>query len=143
MGIEENIVPGKILYLSVSFPHESNSHNKFFAVVGSGKFPLLLKINTVKSESEITTRFRERQFKLRVTDYPFLEYDSYLDCGTVWSNLISLDEIIKQLQANPNRIKGEIKEPHKNEIIRLTGQSKSIETRLKRKITAELTSKKS
>lgn len=142
MIIEDSIVPGKILYLKVSFPHETTENDKYFVIVAIGTSPLLLKINTSGSQSKIAERFKERQFKLRKNDYPFLAYDSYLDCGSVWTTLITIEEIVAQLRTDPSRMKGEILDPHKNEIIRLVKQSKSIENRYKRKIEDALIPKK-
>jgi len=138
MGIEENVTPGKILYLNVSFPHEEEYHDKYFVVVGTGYYPLLLKINTAREQSEIAKKFKERQFRLKDSIYTFLDYGSYLDCGSVWSTLVSTEDIVRQLTKNPRRIKGDITEDHKNEIVRLTDLSKSIEPRHKRTIAEAL-----
>ena len=118
MGIEEYVVPGKILYLSVCFPHEEEYHNKYFVVVGISNNPFLLKINSRK--------VKEHEFCLRQSIYTFLEYDSYLDCSTVWYGLITIEEIINQLTSDRTRIKGEIQEFHKSEIVRLVRLSRSI-----------------
>ena len=141
MGTEENIVPGKILYLNVCFPQEDEAHDKYFVVVGTGTYPLLLKINTSKELPEISQRLKESQFKVKKSVYPFLAYDSYLDCGTVWSTLITTDDIIEQLNREPKRILGDVTDDHKNEIIRRTDKSRSIAPRHKRAI-AEALSKK-
>jgi hypothetical protein len=138
MGIEENIAIGKILYLYVLLPQNIDYDNKYFVIVGTGNFPLLLKINTQKEQSQIAKRFKERQFRLKSDTYRFLSYDSFLDCGTVWYNLITTDDIIIQLTQDPSRIKGNITDDHKREIVRLTNQSKSIEPRHKRIITENL-----
>lgn len=132
MVIEDNIALGKILYLNVCLPHESEYHDKYFVVVGTDYFPLLLKINTSVRQPEIAKRFKERQFKLKKSIYPFLDHDSYLDCGTVWATLINTEDIVQQLTKDPTRIKGIIQEYHKSEIVRLTALSRSIEPRRKR-----------
>ncbi len=119
MSIEEYIVPGKILYLNVCFPHETEYHDKYFVVVGIDKHPLLLKINS--------KNLKPHEFCIKQTQYPqFLIKDSYLDCGSVWYTLITMDEIIRQLNANPSkRIVGDLLEDHKNEITRRMSQPKS------------------
>jgi len=129
----DNIIPGKILWLNVCFPHEMQFHDKYF-VLCSYEFPLLLKINTSKTQSKIAQKKKEYLFSLKKSTYTFLTYDSYLDCGTVWSNLISMEEIISQVTKFPSRIKGEVTSDHRNEIIRLTGKSKSIAARHKKLI---------
>jgi len=141
MGIEENIIPGKILYLNVCFPHELEPDNRYMVVVGTGEYPLLLKINTSDKLSEIAKRLKETQFKIKPSTYSFLTYESHLDCGSVWSTLITTEDVIKQLSDNPERIKGDITEDHKNEIVRRTDLSRSIERRYKR-IIAEALRKK-
>ncbi len=132
MGIEENIVPGKILYLNVCFPHEDMPHNKYMIVAGTGNYPAFLKINSLRQQSQIAKKHKEMQFMIRTSDYLFLNHDSFLDCGTVWTNLLSIQEVVTQLTSDPSRIKGDILECHKNEIVRLTNKSRSIENRYKK-----------
>src|SRR5574341_1528169 len=87
---EAHLAPGNILYLNVMFPHESRPNDKYFVVVGSDfvlgfdRYPLLLKINSAKITSEKSKDMHEGQFRLKSSQYVFLQYDSYLDCGTVW-----------------------------------------------------------
>lgn len=125
MGIEENIAPGKILYLNVCMPHDDRYNNKYFVVVCSDPL-LFLKINTSGEQTKMGKRFREFQFKIKQSTYTSLKYDSYLNCGTVWYGIISRDEIIEQLTNNDSRVKGELIPDHKNELIRLTEKSNSI-----------------
>lgn len=133
MGFEECVVPGKILYLNVCFPQEDKPNDKYFVVVGTGDSPLLLKINTSGKLSEIAKRKGESQFRLKCAIYTFLKYDSYLDCGSVWSTLITTQDVIKQLEQDPRkRVVGEITDDHKNEIIRRTERSNSVSSRHKR-----------
>ena len=63
--MEENIVPGKIIYLHVAFPHEDKYRDKYFVVVGIGESPLLLKINTSDQQTEMGKKFNEFQFKIK------------------------------------------------------------------------------
>ena len=129
MNFQEIIIPGKILYLNVCFPHEIKPKDKYFVLVGSGTFPLLLKINTSGNLPEIAKRKGESQFKIKPSVYTFLEYESYLDCGTVWSTLISMDDMVKQLSSDNKRVVGAITDDHKNEIIRRISLSKSVSNR--------------
>jgi hypothetical protein len=132
MSIVENIVPGKVLYLNVCFPHEEEYHDKYLVVVGVDTHPLLLKINS--------RNLKPSEFCLKQSLYPsFLTCDSYLDCGTVWYTLIMMDEVIKQISENPKRrVVGDILDVHKNEIIRRISQSKLISTKHKRIIAESL-----
>jgi hypothetical protein len=123
MGIEENIVPGKILFLWVRFPHEHEFHNKYFVVVGLTETPLLLKINSNRQRSD--------EFPIEQSTYPFLRYDSFLDCGKVWYTLISREEIIRQLTRDETRIKGELIDGHKIQVMRRVGASRTIAPRHK------------
>ena len=141
MDIEEKITPGKILYLRASLPPDWEPREKYWVVVGAGNYPLLLKINTSNQLPKIAQKMKESQFRLKKEIYTFLKYDSYLDCGTVWYTLITTEDIRKQLADDPDRFKGDVIEDHKNEIIRRTGLSKSIEPRHKRVITEALRKK--
>lgn len=135
MGIEENIAPGKILYLNVSMPHDYGYGNKYFVVVCSDPI-LFLKINTSGKQTEIGKKMKEFQFTIKKSIYGFLQHDSFLDCGTVWYGIISMDEILEQLANDPSRACGELIPGHRNELIRLTEKSRSITTKHK-KIIAE------
>lgn len=135
MGIEENIAPGKILYLNVCLPHDDNYKDKHFVVVCDEPV-LLLKINTSGEQTRLGRRFREFHFKIKKSIYTALKYDSYLDCGTVWYGIISRDEIIEQLINDGSRIEGELIPDHRNELVRLTEKSNSISPKHK-KIIAE------
>jgi hypothetical protein len=127
MSIEQDIIPGKILYINVCFPHELRPSDKYFVLVGfnSENRALLLKINTDNRFTETNKNLRERQFRIKSSTYAFLKYDSYLDCGTLWY-MIDRNEIIGQLTSDPNRLIGEITDAHKNEVLRLVNISKSI-----------------
>jgi hypothetical protein len=138
MGIEENIAPGKILYLNVYMPLDDRPRNKYFVVVSGDESPLLLKINTSGVQTELGKRFNEYQFRIKKSVYKFLEHDSYLDCGTVWKSLLTRDEIIKQLTKDPSRVKGTLLADHKNEVVRYTNKSRSISPQHKRIIAEEL-----
>ena len=124
MGVEENIVPGKILYLSVSFPHEETYHNKYMLVVGIDVNPLLLKINS--------KNLKPNELPLKKTTYPFLDVDSYLDCVTAWGLLITMGEVIKQLEHDRTRIKGELTAAHRIEVSRRVETLKTIAPRHRR-----------
>ena len=133
MGIEENVAPGSILCLKVCFPHDLQPKDKYFVVAGIDDSPLLMKINTSQKQIEMGKRFSEYQFKIKKSIYTFLDHDSYIDCGTIW-NLLTTEEIIEQITNDPRRIKGFIIDDHVNEIIRLSGKSKSISNRQKSRI---------
>jgi hypothetical protein len=123
---EAHIAPGKILYLNVMFPHESIANDKYFVVVGFHDRPLLLKINSENRMSQNNKRMREHQFRLESSQYAFLQYDSYLDCGRVWY-MLSLEEIVSQLIQEPEkRIIGQISKEHENEVVRLVNRSGSV-----------------
>jgi hypothetical protein len=133
MGIEENIVPGKILYLYVSFPHEETYHNKYLVVVGIDVNPLLLKINS--------KNLKPKELPLKKATYPFLDGDSYLDCGTAWGLLITMEEAIRQLERDQTRIKGELTGDHRIEVAKRVETSKTIAPRHRRIIAEALKTK--
>lgn len=128
MSIKNIIKPGNILKLNVLMPHDDSYKSKYFIVVCDEPL-LLLKINTSKEQRSISKKHHENLFRLPSTLYS-LEYDSYLDCGTAWYGLVTIKEIINQ---NPE-ILSELTSDHKNEVIRLTGKSRSISPKHKRLI---------
>ena len=123
--MESSIVPGQILYINFLFPHQDEPRNKYFVVVGIDHRPLLLKINSDNRYSQRNRNLCEQQFRLKPSVYDFLDRDSYLDCGTVWS-ILTLEEINGQLLDEPDRVIGDLSKDHCNEIVRLTTNSRSI-----------------
>jgi len=120
MSAAENIVPGSILYLRVSFPHqgEFEYHDKYFVLVDHAKYPILLKLNTSYEISEIAKRKKESMFLLKKSIYPGLDHDRFIDCGTPWIMLLSLEEILQQVSKEPKkRFIGEVTGDHKREIV--------------------------
>lgn len=131
------VKPGKILRLTICLPHDSKPKEKYFVIVGFEKTPLLLKINSKNGFALGNPHLREYQFKIKKSIYPFLQYDSYLDCGTIWY-VLTKEEILSQIRTDITRIVGEMSKDHCNEIIRLTNLSKSISNIHKRAIVAGL-----
>jgi hypothetical protein len=129
MSNEENINPGSIVFLdNVEFPHLDQGESKYLVVITCDQPLLFLKINKSSTQSEFGVKRREFQFKLKKETYGFLDYDSYLDCGTVWYGIIEKQEMLDQIKDDPTRIKGELIPDHKNEVIRLSQKSRSIST---------------
>ncbi len=135
------LILGKILYLRVAFPHELKSTNKYFIIVGFDENPLLIKINSANKITQMNTNLRECQFMIKASQYIFLKYDSYIDCGTVWY-FLSNEELFEQISADSKRIICDVSNDHKNEIVRLTKISKSISPLHKRIIAQSLSTKK-
>ncbi len=119
MSIEDDITPGKILYLNVCFPQQIKPENKYLLVLEFGPPPLLLKINSQqKNDSDL---------RLKRTTYPFFpKEESFLNFGNIWNSLITAEEIINQISNDGNRIKGDITDDHKNEIIHRVEKSREI-----------------
>lgn len=127
MNIAEIIVPGRIYYFSIGLLPTDDPVNKFMIIVSKDTNPfLLVKINSQNRVFGQNHRLSEHSFKIRKVDYPFLSYDSFVDCGNVWINRLTISEIIAQVESSPKRYVGDLKSDHRNEVIRLTKQSKSV-----------------
>jgi len=129
MSAGENTAPGCILYLRVSFPQwdEFEYHDRYFVLVDRAKYPILLKLNTSDEISEIAKRKKESIFLFKKSVYPGLDHDRFIDCGTPWIRLLSLDEIVQQVSKEPKkRFIGEVTSDHKREIVLRTGKSDSF-----------------
>ena len=127
MSVIENVAPGRILCLSIMFPHQETPENKYVVVVKIGANPALMKINSLKRDSTDLT--------LKKVDYPFFRNEeSYLHCGSVWFNLITVEEVIKQLTDDSKRVKGKLKDDHIRELMVRVDKSKELERGRKREI---------
>ena len=135
MGIEEDIAPGNILLLYVSFPHEDIYHDKYFVVVDNADYPLLLKLNTSDEVNGIARRKKESCFRFKKAIYPKLDYDRFIDCGTPWEMLISKEEIIRQVgKDSKKRFIGNVTLDHKRELIARTNKSRSFSAKQRQRV---------
>ena len=141
MSIEEDIVPGKILYLSVCFPHQERSEKKYLVLVGfdNKNRALLLKINSRIPYLIGGHGYTENGFRIKQTQYRFLDHESFLRCENVWYNILTYDEIKNQLLIQDGSVVGELIPDHRSLVVTKTANSKSISPKHKQIIRDSLT----
>jgi hypothetical protein len=137
--IDRNFQPGQILYLYCEFI--SPPKDKFLVLICDGGIPLLFIIN-----SNIGLYVADRpdllncQVQLNATDYDFLDHDSFINCGEV-VNYFDRQAIYDQLLNDTGRIKGELNEATKNQMISVVKRARLISPRHKQVIINALTTK--
>ena len=109
---------------------------KYFLVVGTQDQPLLLYISTDKPAFCNSNPYIDADFLLLTKrEYPFLDHDSWLDCGDVCQRF-TWTSVEYQLKIRMGRICGGISMPTKHQIILIIGESERLST-LHQRIIAE------
>lgn len=129
--------PGQVLYLYSSFTNPPKE--KYLVLAHPGTRPLLFVINS-RIGRFIANRpdLLKCQVKLKVSDYDFLDHDSFVNCGEVIEHFTE-SEIKNQIVADVYRVKGELTLATKQDIIRVVKSAKTIPNQQKRLIINSLT----
>ncbi len=122
--VRRQLTPGAILYLFCEFTDPSKE--KYLVLVSMEPRPLFFVANSNVSKF-IADRpeLLKCQVRLNASQYPFLRYDSFVDCSQVIDSL-DKDEIVKQLIAELGRIKGTLSETTKQQITGAAQEAKTI-----------------
>lgn len=121
---KKHLIPGCILRLWCDFTAAPKF--KYLAIVATEPEPIGFFIN-----SRVPAFIRKRpalnrcQLTLKVADYPFLQYDSYLDCRTV-IDVLDTDDILDQLTETPSRLVGELTPTTKAQIVRVIASAPTV-----------------
>jgi len=130
--IDRHLKPGQVLYLFSTFtdPHK----DKYLVLVHQDAEPLLFVINSrvsefIRSQPDLL----QSQIPLKVSDYAFLDHDSFLNCGQV---ITEFDEagIRQQVEAQVGRLRGELNATTKADIIGVVQVAKTLSPNEKRLI---------
>ena len=126
--IEAHLKPGQILYLFCDFT--TPPKEKYLVLACPGENPLLFIINS-EIHPFIATRpeLKKCQVKLSASDYD-LDHDSYINCSRIIDD-ISEEEIKRQIGKDLSRIKGELTETTKQEVVQVVSTAKTINRHVK------------
>lgn len=130
--IDRHLKPGQVLYLFSTFTDPPK--DKFLVLVHQDGQPLLFVINSrVSAYIQNRPALLPSQIPLKVSDYPFLDHDSVLNCGEV---IIEFDEagIRQQVEAEVGRLRGELNATTKADIIGVVQVAKTLSPNDKRLI---------
>jgi ferredoxin len=133
--IRENILPWQILRLFCRFT--TPPKNKHTLIVCIYPRPLFFMVNSkihpyVKGRSYL----KSCQVLLKASQHFFLAHDSYVDCRDVCTNF-SLDDIVTQVHADRQRVKGFISEEAQEQVIAAIKVCPILEKQYKNLILAE------
>lgn len=122
--VDRGLKSGQVLYLFCEFTHPPK--DKYLLLACYTDPPLLFVVNSqiprfVQARPELLAS----QVKLSPRDYPFLEHDSFLDCSNV-INSLDEDAIRNQLLADLSRLKGEVHQRTKAQIIEAVRRSRTV-----------------
>jgi hypothetical protein len=133
--INRNLKPGQILYLSCDFT--TPPKEKYLILVCADTALMFIVNSRIHPYIQNRPALRRSQICLRSTDYDFLPHDSYADCSKVIDEL-DLTQISAQVNNDLARIKGEITDATKEEIIRVVDNASTIAEDHKRAILSAL-----
>jgi len=130
--IDRHLKPGQVLYLFSTFtdPHK----DKYLVLVHQDAEPLLFVINSrvsefIRSQPDLL----QSQIPLKVSDYAFLDHDSFLKCGQVITEFHEA-AIRQQVEAQVGRLRGELNATTKADIIGVVQVAKTLSPNEKRLI---------
>lgn len=127
--VDSQLIPGQVLYLFDSFV--TPPKNKYLVVACSGRRPLLFRINSnINDFTANRPDLRACQVRVTISDYDFLDHDSYIDCSKVVDDFEEAD-IKEQLCGDIGRIKGELNSISKKKIVQVTQNARTISPRHK------------
>lgn len=122
--VNRHLNPGQVVYL---FSRFTNPHKeKYFVIAYYGRRPLLFAINSrihpyIANRSDLS----RCQVRLGAADYDFLNHDSYINCSEV-IDFFDEDEIKQQILGELSRIKGELTQTAKREIVQAVKRARMI-----------------
>ena len=129
---KRNIKPGSVFK---TWSCETNPPKcKIFIIIGVRDDHALVASLYVNTSINPNVNFNEYMKSLHILlkqiEYPFLQYDSYLDCA----HLIEKDKntLQDELTKDIKTLVGEIQEPQLSHIINLVRSARTIETKKKR-----------
>lgn len=130
--LNRRLKPGQVVYLFSRFTNPAKE--KYLVIAYYGPRPLLFTINS-RIHPFIARRpeLNKCQVKVRAADYDFLDHDSYIDCSQV-IDVFDEDEIRQQLLGELSRIKGQLTQMTRREIIRVVQSARTISAHHKRLI---------
>jgi hypothetical protein len=136
--IEKKLIPGVVVYLfrdDIDPPHD-----KYLILARPGNKVLLFCINSnICSFIANRKALLECQVQLNASDYDFLSHDSFANCGEVV--VMAKSKIVVALMSDMSRIRGELNDATRKEIVRVVKQSKTISRLYGQQIIDALSSK--
>ena len=130
--ITRHLTPGRVLYLFCDFTNPPKE--KYLALVCPGPVPLFFVVNSgISTYIQSRPERRTCQVSLPASDHDFLAHDSFLDCSEVVPDLREA-EVRRQLVGDIGRIKGELSEAAKAQVISVVQTAHTISAAHKRAI---------
>ncbi|WP_349646809.1 hypothetical protein [Candidatus Parabeggiatoa sp. HSG14] len=134
--IRENILPWQVLRLFCHFT--TPPKNKHVLTVSLYPRPLLLMVNSqIHPYIKNRAYLKSCQVLLRASEHLFLAHDSYVDCRNVCTTF-SLNDIVAQVHADRQRIKGFISDEAQTQVIAAIKVCPALEKQYKNLILAEV-----
>ena len=130
-----HLEPGQVLCLFCEFT--TPQKDKYLVLACPGERSLFFVINSQIPEfAQARKALRSCQIKLSVSDYPFLDHDSYANCAEV--RVVSKAEIERQLLNDVGRIKGKLNATTRKRIVKVVQSAKTISKEHKKLIVEAL-----
>lgn len=101
---DEHVQPGQVLYLNCAFMNPPRE--KYVLLAHTDTRCLLFIINS-RIHPYIASRpyLAQAQVQIDVSNYPFLDHDSYMNCSEVIDS-VDVEEIRRQVLDDLSRVKG-------------------------------------
>ena len=130
--VQKEFIPGCVIRVDVRFPHATKT--KFLAIAYNDDEECLAFVINTKVHPLIEKKLdsRQSQVKIDCANHGFLGHDSYIACHEVLT--IRKPDIIKELIADPSKIKGRVSPEVREQIVSAVKFARTISKANKSKI---------
>ena len=133
---EAHLAPGQVLYLFSTSTNQPK--DKYVVLAYPGPSPLLFYINSQVHPFIASRPNRARcQIKIHASDYAFLDHDSFIDCSEIIIDFTKV-QIVAQIIDDISKVKGELNEITKKQIVTAVNGATTISPIHKRSIIGAL-----
>jgi hypothetical protein len=136
--IKRSLSPSVIIFIHCNFANPPKEKYLILVSIDDGQIFFFVINSKINQFILSNPHLLQAQVQIKKSDYDFLHYDSYIDCSTI--NTINEDEIIKQIQQDTTRIKGNLNSKTKKDIITAVIATTTLSRYQKKLITNSLSS---
>jgi len=134
-SMDRQLVPGCVIYLELRF--DKGPRSKYLVLAASSDSELFFIVNTavnqfVQSQPELS----KCQVVIDAAGHPFLDHDSTIACHEVYR--LPRSKVIDELAADVGRLKGEISEAVREQILAAVKATVTLDPRTQTLIIAAL-----
>ena len=135
-SIKRQLTTGTILYLHCIFTTPPKDKYLLLLVSGNPDYRFFVINTHINDFIKNRQSLKDSQVSLPVSEHTFLDHDSFINCSEI--RHLSMKNVESQLIDDMSRIKGEISEPVRTEIINAVTDARTLSKIEKKEIIDQL-----